>query len=337
MDYPSASKRKHSSCDKYKHLMENKEILPLTKEGKKFYFYNSEAIQSMINDLNILLKEIDIKNKTLKFLYFNEIQTSLAIEGYQFSINKISSDIKTKQGIVFSMKQAYEVGITNPKLSINNMISVFNIMQSYKDTDTETGLRTKDVFITDGINFKAMEKPRLIKERLKELFDFMNTSKLNHFIVAFSSHYIYESIHPFYDFNGRTGRLLMNMLFANKTNKTLPLLSQSIYAFQKKYYKSFDNSEDYDLTGFIINLLTGLYKFFLSYEQAIKFNLSPSLEALLVKIYLMDKKTFSIYQLKQNLNIYEKRASLHDKLKQLIKNNILKVSKEKTSRYTLIS
>ncbi len=335
LEYPSASKKKYSE-NKNLHLMQDKVMLPLYKDEVQFYFYNSSTLISCIKDMKQLLSEINISKKNNTFFHFNELKSSLSIEGYDLSINKVSSDIKNKEGIASAAHQAYELGLNDPTISKASLIGTFVTMQKYKEV-IETDYRTTDVFITDGIKYDIREKPRNINNRMNELFKFINETDLDPILVSFLTHYVYEDIHPFYDFNGRTGRLLINMIIANKLNNTIPYISSALNTFRNKYYKSFEEtSKNNDLTLFILNIVVSLYKYVSAFKKASEKNLSPSLTELLTNIYILNKKSFTIYELRDKVRISGQRASIHEKMKILESKGIVRIKKEHSNKYSLI-
>ncbi len=81
-----------------------------------------------------------------------------------------------------------------------------------KDIDNRKGYRTKDIRVfkshfdaSPGIYVKAD------MELLLKWYN-QNKSKLHPFVLACMFHHKFEKIHPFYDGNGRTGRMLMNYI-----------------------------------------------------------------------------------------------------------------------------
>ena len=106
----------------------------------------------------------------------------------------------------------------------------------------------KDIPIVVG-NQKTTE-PEKVKEELSNLIKWYRKNKktIHPLILAFDFHKNYESIHPFVDANGRTGRLIMNkILLANHYNPIIVFkdnreayfnaISKVREGKQKKYYQ----------------------------------------------------------------------------------------------------
>jgi Fic family protein len=81
----------------------------------------------------------------------------------------------------------------------------------------------------------------LIAQKLADWESFVNSdSDLDPLIVMAMAHYQFEAIHPFYDGNGRTGRILNALLLAQKRVISAPVLhlSRSINRNRQAYYDS---------------------------------------------------------------------------------------------------
>lgn len=87
---------------------------------------------------------------------------------------------------------------------------------------------------------------------MNDLINFIENSNLNPVELAGRSHFIFESIHPFGDGNGRIGRLLMNYIL---WHSGYPILVIE-YKKRKSYYKAFHKREDGFVKYFIRRYLT---------------------------------------------------------------------------------
>lgn len=112
-------------------------------------------------------------------------------------------------------------------------------------------------------------------------------------------HYQFESIHPFYDWNGRTWRILnvLYLVLANKLDYPILFLSEYINKTKQKYYKLLNKtSETWDYSEFIIYLLEGVI--FQAKNTSIKIikikNLISEVEKKLSKINMDNHKLINI-------------------------------------------
>jgi len=100
----------------------------------------------------------------------------------------------------------------------------------------------------------------VINKLLKNLEDFMNNSldDIDPLIKMPVIHYQFESIHPFYDWNWRTWRILniVYLMLSKKLDYPVLFLSEYINKTRTTYYKLFDKTrKSWDFSNFIEYML----------------------------------------------------------------------------------
>lgn len=117
--------------------------------------------------------------------------------------------------------------------------------------------------ITGETIYTPPQNEHEIREYLKNLEDFINNSEdgIDPLIKVCLIHYQFESIHPFYDGNGRTGRIL-NILYLvlNKLiDSPILYLSKYINKTKQEYYKLFKEVRDNNnFEDWILYILKGI-------------------------------------------------------------------------------
>jgi len=183
-----------------------------------------------------------------------EAQASSAIENiittqddlFQASVaDKTIENAATKE--VIHYKDALWFGtdqIKKPMLTTNLFIAIMQILK-----ENESGIRNLPGTqlknpATNQIVYTPPEGENIIRDKLKALETFINTDdNLDPLIKLALIHYQFEAIHPFFDGNGRTGRIIM-LLYLNLTGlMDLPALYLSSYILKNKneYYSNLQN------------------------------------------------------------------------------------------------
>lgn len=104
-----------------------------------------------------------------------------------------------------------------------------------------------------------------IQKHLTDMLRFMNNDEVPSLIKACMCHYAFESTHPFYDGNGRTGRFLLALqLHEQLSMPTILSLSSMIDAEKFGYYSAFSKVQEVfncnDLTMFCYTMLEYIQK-----------------------------------------------------------------------------
>ncbi|MFT5337057.1 MAG: Fic family protein [Luteibaculaceae bacterium] len=172
-------------------------------------------------------------------------KSSLELENY------VSPAAKEVQNYIAAIKRGFAIVSKHKILSTNNIIEIQEILEK-----NQAGLRK-----IPGTNLKNLqtgaviyEPPQSAKE-IKELMDnleiFINDNSLTDLdpIVKMAViHFQFESIHPFYDGNGRTGRILNILYLVLNDLLDIPILYLSRFIIRNKmsYYQNLQNVRDND-------------------------------------------------------------------------------------------
>lgn len=211
-------------------------------------------------ELNGVAQTIPNEQIILNTLSLQEAKDSSAIENIITTHDELfSSDSITNQFASPSAKEVYNYAkslkfgfqLVKDKglLTLNSIIEIHAVLEG-----TRTGLRklpgtslkndqTGEIVYTPPQNFKEIE------ENMMNLEKFINDNELSDLdtLVRMAIiHHQFESIHPFYDGNGRTGRII-NILFLIKEELLdLPILYLSRYINLNKaeYYRLLQFTRD---------------------------------------------------------------------------------------------
>ena len=109
---------------------------------------------------------------------------------------------------------------------------------------------------TGKIVYTPPDREKLLRDQLDNLFEWMNNDdNLHPIIKAAIAHYQFESIHPFTDGNGRTGRIMVVLYLVEQKLLNAPVLflSGEILRQKEKYYSLLQSTrESNDFTPYAI-------------------------------------------------------------------------------------
>ena len=178
-----------------------------------------------------------------------------------FSSNISTTDAQTKE--VLRYRQALWEGYTDLSkrpLSTNPFIQ---IVQTIKENDA--GIRNAPgtkITSNNKTIYTPPEGEAVIRNLLKNLEDYIHAEDDVDLLIKLAiMHYQFEAIHPFFDGNGRTGRVI-NMLFMVE-NRLLdtPILYLSKYIIEHKneYYTNLRGvTENFEWEAWILFILKGI-------------------------------------------------------------------------------
>ena len=210
-----------------------KKILPMYESSIPFTISDKNIIipaelNSSLGDLKLNISRFDIlqSQKGYSFptiLLRSESAASSQIENLTSSIRNISlAQLSSKAphnaqliaGNVMAMRKALD---NNEPLSINTILEIHRTLMSPNEVEFSGGIRNEPVWI-GGTNYSphgALFVPphhSRLEFYLDDLINFSKRIDVDPIVKAAIIHAQFETIHPFIDGNGRTGRTLIHKI-----------------------------------------------------------------------------------------------------------------------------
>ena len=242
----------------------------IDRNKKEIKFKNIEVINSKISELEKYIDLNPTKNYKEKIdsLLASEIFSSLFTEGEISSRSLIKKMISSKKEMteteigrnIKNFLAAYNYIQKKPKFSISTFFTLYSMIATgtiEERNELEDGhfFRHEDVFIENNkyldTPFKGFEVKDLSKA-ITMLSEYLNNSEDNIYLKSVLGHIYFEMIHPYFDFNGRTGRFIPVWLFARygEIGKMF-FFSTAIGNYRKQYLSLF--KQNIDTRTFVVN------------------------------------------------------------------------------------
>jgi Fic family protein len=199
-------------------------------------------VQSIPNQI-ILLNALGIQEAKDSSSIENIITThdDLYKANLDFEVN-ISPNVKEVQNYVAAMKRGFELVESQGLLTNQTLLKIQETLEGNNAGFRKLPSTALKNAQTGAVIYLPPQDPAEIQELMTNLEQFINDPELSDYdplVKMAIIHYQFESIHPFYDGNGRTGRIL-NILYLILTGlQKLPILYLSNHIIQHKsdYYR----------------------------------------------------------------------------------------------------
>ena len=250
-----------------------------------------EGVHSTRKELSKALDAASEQNKHTRFSEFTKLFLELADSKEKSVAESVAESVADLN--VKSVADSKESSTSIPQ-TLQDIRKIYNsIMQGElesKDIPDGEIFRSGKVSIRDGANNVVHDGDATeaeIQDHLSQMLSLMNSAEVPTLIKACMCHYAFESVHPFYDGNGRTGRFLLALqLHEQLSMPTILSLSSIIYAEKSGYYAAFSKAQELfncnDLTMFCCTMLEYIEKA----QNEVFDNISVQLKQI---IYCMDK------------------------------------------------
>ena len=243
--------------------IETKEILRATITAHKT-LAELKGIANSLPNQKIVINTLVLQEAKDSSEIENIITTYDEIYRSDISDSFINSDIKEVQNYKDALYLGFEIIKTKKFLTINHIKEIQSTLEK-----NDAGFRKQSGTVlknptTGEIKLIPPQNPKDIEELMTNLVDYINDSSLEDFdslVKMAIIHYQFESIHPFYDGNGRTGRIINILYLVLENLLDVPILYLSRYIIKNKadYYKLLnDVSFNNGLNNWILFILKGI-------------------------------------------------------------------------------
>ena len=229
-------------------------ILPLEKDIEtKAILKKAASAHRALAELKGIVSTIPNKNILINTLGLQEAKDSSAIENIittqddiykaELNLNGFKSlNAKEVQNYISALKKGFSLIKEKGVLTNNDIIQIQSELEKNNAGFRKvpgTALRNA---ITGEVVYTPPQDHETILDLMKNLEQFINDPTISDFdplVKMGIIHYQFESIHPFYDGNGRTGRIINVLYLVMNDLLDLPILYLSRYIIENKgnYYK----------------------------------------------------------------------------------------------------
>lgn len=149
-----------------------------------------------------------------------------------------SLNAKEVQNYIAATKTGFDLISKTGLLTNRTVLKIQEVLEGNKAGFRKLPGKTLKNTSTGEINCTPPQDPEEIKDLMTNLETFINDKESSDFdplVKMAVIHYQFESIHPFYDGNGRTGRIINILYLIQEKLQNLPILYLSSYIIKNKY------------------------------------------------------------------------------------------------------
>lgn len=231
---------------------------PLVEEIDQRYF---GIIDSKVRRLMSIPKGNSALRRVMEETYYYHIYHTVAIEGSTLTLSEIRHILETRYAVAGKslQEQNEAIGVDAAMKYINtsllsragtmdvsDILGIHRRVLGYVDPVEGGRLRTNQVFVGHHIP----PHPRDLQRHMQELVQWLNSEdalQMHPVEYAALAHYKLVYVHPFVDGNGRTSRLLMNLVLMQARYPPVTIRKEQ----RAEYYAALDTANEGDVRPFI--------------------------------------------------------------------------------------
>lgn len=334
--------------------MKNKVVLKMRNQSGNQFMFNEIDINtfSFLNNISSL----KLDNQYLEIYRYAEIADSLEIEGDGSSKKRINELLEKKDkpkneieqkivnlSAVYSFIENARPEINKDTIMLINGILSTNIDMGGNKLETSNEYRKGE----GAVGKFDTPSPEVMNKGMENLIEFINDKSYDNLTKAIVAHIAFIYYHPFYDFNGRTGRLLSHWLLSNSSETNISKLLYISLGFNKKTYvklwDSFRRSKNNNLDGW-------LYWFIFQLEESFEClteisnvlrkkmaRLNSTETSIIFKLIQEPDTSYDLKALEESLKFGISNQGLHKAIDSLEKNELVKVNVTRKTRLVKIN
>lgn len=208
-----------------------------------------KGIASTIPNQHILINTLGLQEAKDSSAIENIITTHDELYKSGLQLDFRSSEAKEVQNYISALKKGFELISEDGLLTTKMILQIQEVLENNKAGFRKLpGTTLKNASTGETIYTPPQEHSEVVKlmSNLEKYINDNEMQDLDPLVKMAIIHFQFESIHPFYDGNGRTGRII-NILYLILTNlQTLPILYLSKYVIRNKsdYYRYLQQVRD---------------------------------------------------------------------------------------------
>ena len=202
-----------------------------------------KGIASTIPNQSILINTLGLKEAKDSSAIENIITTHDDLYKSELNLDLYKSlNAKEVQNYIAATKTGFDLIATTGLLTNRIVLKIQEILEGNKAGFRKLPGTTLKNTSTGEIIYTPPQDPEEIRDLMSNLEKFINDKEVCDFdplVKMAIIHYQFESIHPFYDGNGRTGRIINILYLIQEKLQDLPVLYLSNYIIKNKsdYYR----------------------------------------------------------------------------------------------------